>query len=439
MLLHQRHHAAQHRRGQRFARLLDLHHLEAPGQCGVLFEVLLVLAPCGGGDGAQLAAGQRRLEQVGGIALPGLAAGADHGVRLVDEQDDRVRTLPDLVDDVLQAVLEFSLDAGTGLQQPHVERVQLYTSQHIRHVALRDAQRQPLHDSGFADTGFAREDRIVLPAAQQDVDDLADLGIATDHRVDVAIACTRGEVGGELVERGRCRQPGGRRCSVWAGRIQTRGIGKTHVTAFARPFRHAGEIMLELVQPDLREACGPAGGELRQPRFGQECEQQVPAANTGGLGIQGSEQPCVLEQRRQVRGEHGGTRVAAAKARDLGFEVLAQRIDTQAAASGDHHHVALRLLQQGEEQVLQVDFVVAPRQAQVRGTFGRLPAGGVEFPDQGLEVGAHAVRSLRVASMWPPCVCRGATAPGIRYADSWRGPGRWRCRRLAGPGRTPGR
>ena len=53
-------------------RLLDLHDLEAAGQRGVLLEVLLVLGPGRGGDGAQLAAGQRGLEQVGRVALPGL-------------------------------------------------------------------------------------------------------------------------------------------------------------------------------------------------------------------------------------------------------------------------------------------------------------------------------------------------------------------------------
>ncbi|KAG1532301.1 hypothetical protein G6F50_016263 [Rhizopus delemar] len=69
--LHQPDHAAQHRRSQRLARFLDLHHLEAARQRGVLLEVLLVLAPGGGGDGAQLAASQCRLQQVGCIVLAG--------------------------------------------------------------------------------------------------------------------------------------------------------------------------------------------------------------------------------------------------------------------------------------------------------------------------------------------------------------------------------
>ena len=41
-----------------------------------------------------VAARQRRLQQVGGVAVPGRAAGADQRVRLVDEQDDRRRARP---------------------------------------------------------------------------------------------------------------------------------------------------------------------------------------------------------------------------------------------------------------------------------------------------------------------------------------------------------
>jgi hypothetical protein len=89
MLLKRGHRAAQHEHALLFAGLLDLDDLETPSQGRIFFEVLLVLGPGGGGDGAQFAAGQRRFEQIGRIVLSGLAAGADHGVRFVDEENDR--------------------------------------------------------------------------------------------------------------------------------------------------------------------------------------------------------------------------------------------------------------------------------------------------------------------------------------------------------------
>ena len=94
VLLQRRGDPAHHADGAVLVGLLDLDDLEPPRQRRILLEVLLVLGPGGGRDRAQLAAGQGRLEQVGGVALAGLAAGADHGVGLVDEQDDRHRARP---------------------------------------------------------------------------------------------------------------------------------------------------------------------------------------------------------------------------------------------------------------------------------------------------------------------------------------------------------
>ena len=65
-----------------------------------------------------------------------------------------------------------------------VRRVTLRSTR--RHVAARDAQRETFHHGGLADARFAGEDRVVLPPARQDVDDLADLEIAAEHRVDLA-------------------------------------------------------------------------------------------------------------------------------------------------------------------------------------------------------------------------------------------------------------
>jgi hypothetical protein len=80
--------AAQDRDGVLDARLVDEHRLEAPGQRGVLLDVLAILVERGRANAMQFAAGQRRLEQVGGVHRTVGLAGADDGVHLVDEQDD---------------------------------------------------------------------------------------------------------------------------------------------------------------------------------------------------------------------------------------------------------------------------------------------------------------------------------------------------------------
>ena len=75
----------------------------------------------GRADAAQIAAGQRRLEQVGRVhrAAAG-GTGADHRVDLVDEHDGAGIAL-DLLDDRLEALLEIAAIARAGEQRAHVE------------------------------------------------------------------------------------------------------------------------------------------------------------------------------------------------------------------------------------------------------------------------------------------------------------------------------
>jgi len=112
--------AAHHDEANVFGGLFDFHDLETAGEGGILFEVLLILAPGGGGDGAKFAAGESGFEEIGGIAAAGRAAGADHGVGFVDEEDDGFGAGLDLFNEAFQAVFEFAFDAGAGLQQREI-------------------------------------------------------------------------------------------------------------------------------------------------------------------------------------------------------------------------------------------------------------------------------------------------------------------------------
>ena len=193
--------AAHHFDGRLFARLFDLHDLKPPGQGRILLEIFLILGPSGGGDRAQLAASEGRLEQVCCITLAGRAAGADHRVGFVDEDHDRRRRGFHFVDHRFEPVLEFAFDARPGLQQAEIERSQRDILQCIRHVAGRDLECKAFDDGRFSDAGFAGENRIVLAAAREDVDDLANFGVAPQHGIDLLAASQVGQIRGELIER----------------------------------------------------------------------------------------------------------------------------------------------------------------------------------------------------------------------------------------------
>ena len=103
-------------------RLADEDRLEPPLEGGVLLDVLAVLVERGGADAAQLAAGQGRLEQVGGVHRPLGLARADDQVQLVDEQDDPALGLGDVLEDGLEPLFELAAELGAGDQGAHVQR-----------------------------------------------------------------------------------------------------------------------------------------------------------------------------------------------------------------------------------------------------------------------------------------------------------------------------
>ncbi len=106
---------------------------------------------------------------------------------LVDEHDRAGRRLK-LLDHLLEALLEVAAIARAGEQRAHVERKHRRVAQHLRHFAVHDAAREAFGDRRLADAGVADEQRIVLLAAAQHLDGATDLGLATDQRVDLALA-----------------------------------------------------------------------------------------------------------------------------------------------------------------------------------------------------------------------------------------------------------
>ena len=94
----------------------------------------------------------------------------------------------DLVEDGLEPLLELAAVLRARDHRAEVERDQPLAAQRLGHVAGDDALRQALDDGGLADARLADEDRVVLGTAGQHLDDPADLGVAPDDRVELAVA-----------------------------------------------------------------------------------------------------------------------------------------------------------------------------------------------------------------------------------------------------------
>ena len=169
-------------------RLADVDRLEAALERGVLLDVLLVLVERGRADRAQLAAGEHRLEQVGGVDRALGGAGADDRVQLVHEQDDLAARRPAIS---FRTAFRRSSNSPRYLEPassaPMSSAIDPAVAQRLGDVAGDDALGEALDDRGLADARLADQHRVVLGAAREDLDHAADLVVAPDHRVELAV------------------------------------------------------------------------------------------------------------------------------------------------------------------------------------------------------------------------------------------------------------
>ena len=180
--------------------LVHENRLEAPFQGRVLLDVLAVFVQSRRADGVQLAAGQHRLEKIRGVHRAFGRAGTDDGVQFVDEEDDAALGVLDLLEDGLETLLELAAELGPGDERAEVQADDALVLEGLGDVAADDALGQALRDRGLADARLADEDRVVLGAAAQYLNDTADLFVAADDRVQLAGAGLGGEVAAVLLQ-----------------------------------------------------------------------------------------------------------------------------------------------------------------------------------------------------------------------------------------------
>ena len=93
-------------------RLIDRYRLEPALQSRILFDVAAVLIKGGGADDLDLAPGQRRLEDIGGIHRAFRIAGSHQVVDLINEENHIARLL-DIFHQALDPAFELAPELGT--------------------------------------------------------------------------------------------------------------------------------------------------------------------------------------------------------------------------------------------------------------------------------------------------------------------------------------
>ena len=189
-----------------------------------------------------------------------------------------------------------------------------------------DAQREALDHRGLAHARLAGQDRVVLPPPHQDVDDLADLGVAADHRVDLARPRPLGQVGGVARQR-----------RIAAGRAPRRRVAalgrRRRAPALDRAREHVLEPRADRVGVDLVELGADLAEQAVEHRHLQAREQDVARAHglvaelaasrssspPGWRGRCGRRTPRSRSRRRAAGRSRGSCRRPAASASTPGL------------------------------------------------------------------------------------------------------------------------
>ena len=114
-------------------------------------------------------------------------AGTDHGVDLVDEQDDLSFLLRQIAEHGLEPLLELAAELGARDQRAHVERQEPLALEALRHSPVDDSLGQPFDDGRLAHTRLADQDGVVLGPPLQHLDRPPNLVVAPDDRVELAL------------------------------------------------------------------------------------------------------------------------------------------------------------------------------------------------------------------------------------------------------------
>ena len=332
-------------------RLADHDRLEPALEGGVALDVLAELVERRRADALQLAARERRLEDVRGVDRALGRAGTDERVQLVDEQDDVVR-VTELLDDLLEALLELAAVLRAGDERADVERQHALSLQRLGHVALDDAVREALGDRGLADARLADERRVVLRAAAEDLDDALDLLLAADDRIELLRLGHRREVHAELVERRRLR----------AGGLAARGrrLGRRRVLLAER----RDDLVADLLERNAERLEHARGDPLA---FAHETEEQVLGADVAVAELASlvdRELDDLLRAWRK-RDLAGRRRGVAAADDELDRRADLRQLDAERVQNARRD--AFALADQPEEEVLRSDVVVVETDGLVLG------------------------------------------------------------------------
>jgi hypothetical protein len=272
------------------------------------------------------------------------------------------------------------------LQKADIQRQKPRLTQCWGHVPAGDPEREALDHRGLADACLAGQDRVVLPPPHQDVDNLANLGVSPDDRVDLAVACLFGHVGAELRKRLFLTHRGRRHRARSLARRGS-GAGARTVLRHHRLLRRARsgcrEFVCQRIGLDLLELARDVVKDPAKRRRLQHTEQQMPGAHLTRIVEQRAPDPGplhrVLQMIRQIADRTRAARQRIERARHVGGDAAGVELEM---TDDPVHGIAVMVLQDLVQPVHDLDIRIAAQLAEHGRPLHRFVAEGIQLAEQ---------------------------------------------------------
>ena len=253
----------------------------------------------------------------------------------------------------------------------------MHLPQHRRNVAVHNPQRESFHNRRLANTGFARQNWIVLPAPGEDIHHLPDLEIASKHRIDLSVLCVLGEVNGVLIQIRRLAASRARERRRISGVV---GVGS--LLLFPRPGNDAEKILSQRFRRYSLQLLAHVAHDAREFIVCQNRQDQMAGTNMRRVEIDGAHRPGFGHHFQYGRADGGRAGIPGFQFVQTSREFLRKLRGIDAELVEDPRCIAILHVQQFHQDVLNLDIVVCARQAEPRRAFERAARRVVQFPDQ---------------------------------------------------------
>ena len=184
-----------------FCRFIYCHRLETAFQSGIFLNIFTIFRNRSSTNDLYLTSRQRRFQDIGSVHGSLCSSGTDDRMQFINKKKN-ARMIHDLGNDLFDPFFKLSAVFASRYHTGQIQHQYPFARNRFRHCTLHDPLGQSLHNGCFAHTGFTDQAGIVFGPSAQDLNNTADLGLTTDHRIQFTGSGHTGQIAAVFVQHG---------------------------------------------------------------------------------------------------------------------------------------------------------------------------------------------------------------------------------------------